>query len=328
MFFAKDFIETAEGLIFAVVAQGLENGKVLCFLRYVHEASGWKKVATAPANHLLQQRHPDYLYYSPVLDAHLHAVAVDRIVQHHRPQHRLQQLIQAIRNDIARDGVYAENLPGAGSAAVERDLFDLCRLFERHGLDVTQLGITGSLLVGVQNHSSDIDLVCYGRPVFHQCRAITGKLIEMGQLQSLNERDWQLSYERRSCALSFDDYVWHERRKCNKAVINGRKFDLNFIDHKAGAETVNYRKKGIMTLQCQVTDDTFAFDYPAEFKIDHERIGSIVSFTATYTGQAVSGETVAVSGVLEQSEQGLQRIVVGSTREAHGEYIKVIRCLS
>ncbi len=328
MFFAKDFIETAEGLIFAVVAQGLENGKVLCFLRYVHEASGWKKVATAPANHLLQQRHPDYLYYSPVLDAHLHAVAVDRIVQHHRPQHRLQQLIQAIRHDIARDGVYAENLPGAGSAAVERDLFDLCRLFERHGLDVTQLGITGSLLVGVQNHSSDIDLVCYGRTVFHQCRAITGKLIEMGQLQTLNERDWQLSYERRSCALSFDDYVWHERRKCNKAVINGRKFDLNFIDHEAGAETVNYRKIGTITLQCRVSDDTFGFDYPAEFKIDHERIGSIVSFTATYTGQAVSGETVAVSGVLEQSEQGFQRIVVGSTREAHGEYIKVIRCLS
>ena len=328
MFFAKDFIETAEGLIFAVVAQGLENGKVLCFLRYVHEASGWKKVATEQANHLLQQRHPDYLYYSPVLDAHLHAVAVDRIVQHHQPTHRLQQLMQAIRHDIARDGVYAENLPGAGSAAVERDLFDLCRLFERQGLDLAQLGITGSLLVGVQNHSSDIDLVCYGRPVFHQCRAITGKLIEMGRLHSLNERDWRLSYERRSCALSFDDYVWHERRKCNKAVINGRKFDLNFIDHKAGAETVNYRKSGTITLQCRVTDDTFAFDYPAEFKIDHERIDAVVSFTATYTGQAVSGETVAVSGVLEQSEQGLQRIVVGSTREAHGEYIKVVRCLS
>jgi len=37
MFFAKDFIETAEGLIFALVAPGLEEGKALCFLRYVHD---------------------------------------------------------------------------------------------------------------------------------------------------------------------------------------------------------------------------------------------------------------------------------------------------
>jgi len=43
MFFAKDFIETAEGLIFAVVEQGLEGGKALCFLRYVLTPSGWKK---------------------------------------------------------------------------------------------------------------------------------------------------------------------------------------------------------------------------------------------------------------------------------------------
>jgi hypothetical protein len=76
-----------------------------------------------------------------------------------------------------------------------------------------------------------------------------------------------------------------------------------------------------------VVDDARAFDYPAEFKIDHKEISSIVSFTATYTGQAVSGEVVEVSGVLEQSEQGVKRIVVGSSREAHGEYIKVIQCV-
>ncbi|HEY8036615.1 MAG TPA: nucleotidyltransferase domain-containing protein [Methylobacter sp.] len=311
MFFAKDFIETAEGLIFAVVEQGLEDGKALCFLRYVLMPSGWKKVATEQANNLLKQQHPDYLYYSPVLDAHLHAVAVDRIAKHYQPKQRLQQLMQSTRYD-----------------AVEQDLVRLCELFGQHGLDLAQIGITGSILVGVQNRDSDIDLVCYGREVFHQCRAITRKLIELGHLQVLNDLDWEQSYERRSCDLSFDDYVWHERRKCNKAVINGRKFDLNFIDCCASSEAVSYQKCAAVTLQCKVTDDARAFDYPAEFKIDHEEISSIVSFTATYTGQAVSGEVVEVSGVLEQSEQGIKRIVVGSSREAHGEYIKVIQCLS
>ena len=308
MFFSKDFIETAEGLIFAVVAQGTEHGKALCFLRYVKDDSGWKKVTTESANAFLKQHHPGYLHYSPVLDAHLHAVAIERIAKHHRPKQRLQQIMQINQQD-----------------AIEQDLFQLCNLLQQHGLDLTQIGITGSILVGVQKHSSDIDLVCYGRAVFHQCRAITRELIAQEKLQELNHKDWQESYQRRSCELSFADYVWHERRKTNKAVINGRKFDLNFIDDSHRPDVTGYQKCGAITLQCTVIDDTHAFDYPAEFKIDHEEFDAIVSFTSTYTGQAVKGETVEVSGIVEQTQQGVKRIVVGSSREAHGEYIKVIR---
>ncbi|MDP2097226.1 MAG: hypothetical protein U1D70_16055 [Methylobacter sp.] len=307
MFFAKDFIETAEGLIFALVAPGLEANKALCFLRYVQEPSGWKKVTTEQANALLQQQHPDYLHYSPVLDAQLHAVATDKIIKHHQPKQRLQQLMQTKRHD-----------------EVERDLFRLCALFQQHGLDLAHIGVTGSVLIGVQNQHSDLDLVCYNRAVFHQCRTLTQQLIAQGLLQDLTHEDWQQSYQRRSCALSFADYARHERRKGNKAIINGRKFDLSFIDHAASENTVNYQKCGAIVLQCRITDDTYSFDYPAEFKIDHDDIDAIVSFTATYTGQAVNGETVEVAGVLEQSARGDKRIVVGSSREAHGEYIKVI----
>ena len=127
------------------------------------------------------------------------------------------------------------------------------------------------------------------------------------------------------CELRYADYVWHERRKWNKAVINGRKYDLNFIDDTARADAAAYQKCGAVTLQCRIIDDTQGFDYPAEFKIDHEQFETIVSFTATYTGQAVKGEIVEVSGMAERTPQGVRRIVVGSSREAHGEYIKVIR---
>ena len=291
-----------------MVEHGTEHGKVLCFLRYVKAASGWQKLSTSQANALLERDYPQYLHYSPVLDATLHGVDLANIALHHQPKQRLQQLLQMAQPD-----------------AVEQDLRELCQKLQHHGVDLTQIGITGSLLIGGQHHSSDLDLVCYDRAVFHHSRDITRQLIADGQLQALTHDDWQASYQRRDCALSFTDYVWHEQRKYNKAVINGRKFDLNFIAETPRSIPSPYQKQGNITVQCTIIDDSYGFDYPAEFQLDHPQFSSVVSFTATYTGQAINGERVEIAGLIEHNQHGLKRLVVGSTREAHGEYIKVIR---
>ena len=306
-FYAKDFIETAEGLLFAVVTSGLVEAKVLCFLRYRKQQATWQKLDTDMANSFLQHQHPEYLHYSHHLDAHLHAVSPSKIIHHHQPQQRLQRLHQ-----------------GQAKDAVEADLKQLLRLLDTNGLDLAQLGITGSVLPGIHNSGSDLDLICYQRSTFQNCRAIIKKLLKTEQLQPLSDSDWQQSYQRRSCALSYSEYHWHEQRKLNKAMINNRKFDLSYIDGGAINTPQQHQKLGNIKLQCQVTDDQLAFDYPSQFLIDHPQIQAVVSFTATYTGQAQKGETIEVAGTLEQSPQG-QRIVVGSSREAHGEYIKVIR---
>ncbi|MFI3222295.1 MAG: hypothetical protein QX191_04585, partial [Methylococcaceae bacterium] len=93
--------------------------------------SVWNKLATEPANAYLKKHHTDYLYYSIVLDAHLHAVPLMRIVKHHQPKQRLQDLMQATLHD-----------------AIESDLFQLCKLLQQGGLDLAQAGITGSILIG------------------------------------------------------------------------------------------------------------------------------------------------------------------------------------
>ncbi len=308
MFLPKDFIETAEGLLFAVVVAGLEAGKIRCFLRYVRGENGrWRKVQTDEANALLAQYYPDYCFHSPELDAFLHAVSVEKIIKHHHPQRRLTQILERSPNDD-----------------IENDCVNLCLLFKQNGIDLNQFGVTGSLLIGQQKASSDIDLVCYDTTVFHQCRAVLRDLIEQNKLSNLKHDDWIESYERRDCDLNLENYIWHEQRKANKALINGRKFDLSLIV-PSQADAVIYQKCGTTTLCTMVTDDTLAFSYPAEFKLSHSTIQSVVCFTATYTGQAIAGETIEISGQLEQDAKGNQRLVVGSTREARGEYIKVIR---
>jgi predicted nucleotidyltransferase len=304
----KDFIETAEGLIFAVVDFGTEDHKILCFLRYVKEQQGWTKLQTKPANFFLSQYFPHYLHYSQRLDAHLHAVPISAIAKHHQPKQRLQQIIQSERS----------------LDPVVQDLQRLCQLFKQHGLDLAQVGVTGSILIDVQNQASDIDIVCYDRHIFHQYRSVNRELIEQGLLQALNIEDWQAAYDRRSAHLSFAEYVWHEQRKYNKGMINRRKFDLSYVGQLPESTVLGYRKSRSIRLQAKVLEDVHAYDYPAKFKIEHEQISWVVSFTATYTGQAVKGEVIDVAGQVEINELGEQRIVVGSSREAHGEYIKVV----
>ena len=308
MFLPKDFIQTAQGLLFAVVVAGVEENKVRCFLRYVrHENGQWLKMSTDQANALLTAHYPFYCFHSPSLDAFLHGVSLDAVTHHHRPTERLTQLLHEKNHD-----------------AIEKDCVGLCRLFEAQGVDLSKVGVTGSLLISQQNANSDIDLVCYDLPTFTQCRVALRELLAQHALTDLSETDWQASYERRDCDLDFDSYVWHERRKFNKALINGRKFDLSLVEPQS-ISTISYRKCGAMMLSVLVKDDARAFCYPAEFQLAHPRIQSVVCFTATYTGQAMVGETIEIAGMLEEDEHGNQRIVVGSSREAQGEYIKVIR---
>lgn len=308
MFLPKDFIETAEGLIFAVVAQGLENEKVRCFLRYVQIENGqWRKVKTNDANALLEKKYPDYRFHSLEFDAFLHAVSIEKIATHHKPSQRLEEIF----TNAPRD-------------EIEQNCSQLCALFEQAGLDLAQFGVTGSLLIGQQKVTSDIDLVCYDLATFHQARKAVQSLIEQNLLQDLQFQEWQESYARRDCDLSFEDYVWHEKRKFNKGLCYGRKFDLSLVE-KLPKEKRVFKKLGSVKIQTQVVDDKRAFCYPAEFSIAHSTIQTVVCFTATYIGQAVTGELIEVAGQLEQDEFGQQRIVIGSSREARGEYCLVLK---
>ena len=306
MYFAKDFIETSEGLIFAVVENGDEQGQVLCFLRYVSTKQGWSKVNTDLANELLREQYPEYIYYSKQRDATLHAVAFDRVKSHYQPRIKLQDLYKIEPID-----------------AVQADLKQLLDLYQQQGINLEHVGVTGSLLIGAQNAQSDIDLVIYNRNTFRQIRSVTRKLIANHRLQSLSISDWQDSYSRRHCEISLDDYIWHEQRKYNKALVNGRKFDLGLLTVTTQSSTA-YKKQGRVKVNAIVTGDEQSFDYPAVFQINHPEIAEIVCYTATYVGQAFTGETIEVVGLLEQAVQGQQRLIIGSSREAEGEYLIVV----
>ncbi len=310
-FLPKDFIETAEGLIFAVVTYQPQQGKVGCFLRYVKTKQGWRKVKTEEANQLLKESYPQYLFHSPLVDAEYHAVLPSDITLHHKPEQRLQHLKAQRAHD-----------------EIEQKCISLLKLFEDYGFDTSLLGLTGSMLIDQQKLGSDIDFAVYGRHVFQALRKVIQQAIQDKRIDELDFSLMQDNFERRDCDLSYAEFAWHEQRKFNKAAIQGTKFDIGMVclpDELSEDNQVSYEKIGKKQIKASVLNDEYIFDFPAIYKIDHKEISEVYCFTPTYCGQAYKTEKVEVTGVVEKNtETGKLRLIVGSTREARGEYIKVI----
>jgi len=310
-FLPKDFIQTQEGLIFAVVSYQAHEDKVGCFLRYIAEGNGWKKVSTEQANQLLETRYPQYIYQSDQFDAAFHAVEPSDIVEHHRPEDKLKLALQI----EARDHI-------------EYKLQQLIPILVQKGIDIECLGVTGSMLINQQGPTSDIDLVVYGRDAFHRTREAVRLAVDEECLQLLSFELMEDNFNRRAGELNLEEFAWHDNRKFNKAAIDGTKFDIGMVclSDEYEHDEKQYQKQGMRTVITQVIDDHRAFDFPAIYIVDDEMTPEIVSFTHTYVGQVKAGEVIEVSGAVEcDITTGKCRLIVGSTREADGEYIKVNR---
>ncbi|QXP91890.1 hypothetical protein [Methylococcus capsulatus] len=306
-FLPKDFIQTAEGLRFAVVDGHPEDGRLLCTLRYVPLADGLRKLSTAEAMDFLQEHRPAYLRRSRRLDAVLPAVPLECIAGHLRPRDRVRTL-----------------LAGTSRDAIEAKARRLLGVFAGEGLDLKEFGVTGSLLLGAQTLASDIDLVVYAPATFDAARTVVAEATADGRLDTPTEADWRKAYERRGCTLAFEDYLWHERRKFNTGFIEGTKFDLTLVLPGSWDSFQAAEKRGSLILRTRVTDDRGAFESPARYLTDHPRVGQVLSFTHTYVGQARTGEKIEASGQVEALPDGSERLIVGSSREAPGEYIRVL----
>ncbi len=308
-FLPRDFIETAEGLLFAVVAHGTESQRVLGFLRYVRDHGTQRKVATDEANQLLRGRYPEYLFHSSQRDVALHGVPLERIVTHHKPIERMAELLGADGNDV-----------------LEQKAVRMARILHSDRCEVPWLGVTGSVLVDAHQQHSDIDLVVHGCDAFASARERLRHALGQGAVQPLDDAMWRATYERRGCSLTFEQYVWHERRKWNKCMIGGTKVDLSCVGPEQPWTRQRGRKVERYLLRATVIDDRDAFSCPARYLIDHSRVQQVISYNPTYTGQAFVGDAIEASGWLEQLANNQFRLLVGTSREAAGEYIRVTQC--
>jgi predicted nucleotidyltransferase len=190
------------------------------------------------------------------------------------------------------------------------------------------MGVTGSMLLGLQNENSDIDFVVYGPLWFRARDTITIAKQQEGSIEELDEEMWKRIYRKRIPDISFEEFMLHESRKGNRGMIEGTYFDLLFVREWNQIKEPLIRGKDTvkMRIEAEVTNADFAFDSPAYYKIRHSEIDHVISYTHTYSGQALPTEIIEASGIVEEVGN-MKRLVVGTSREPKGEWIKSLTWL-
>lgn len=299
----RDFIRDKDGWFYAVAAYDNDEA-VGCLLRYIPDTYGdrvapdgvrYRKVEFGEAYDLIARE-------KPAFSGLMQRIPHGEIAEIRKPDEEIAKI--AARDDR------------------------VSRLVAQFGLVAGAFGVTGSMICELENEDSDIDGVVYGSS-FRIAQQRLKEGIASGVIEDLDDALWHRVYRKRNPDLNFEEFFLHEQRKWNRGQIDGTYFDLLYSRDYADLNGTRMEKGPVLgrtTIEATVTNDTFAYDSPAILEIDHPTIRKVLSFTHTYTGQAVKGERIEAKGVIE--EHGDEKwLIVGTTREATGEFIRSLSLL-
>ncbi|MGM0770904.1 MAG: nucleotidyltransferase domain-containing protein [Halobacteriota archaeon] len=301
----RDFIITKDDWIFAVADYFHPEG-VRCVLRYVPDESGdrqlngvnYLKYDFDVAFDFMKENRPEW-----VQDVHI--VPEDQIKKVLHPSDPISELVK----QDERVKAVADVLLSAG-------------------IPIEKMGVTGSFLPGLQNEQSDVDFVVYGNDWFKARDAIADAKKEGGFIEDIDDQMWHRIYNKRIPEISYEEFVLHEKRKGNRGMVGGTYFDLLFVRDRdqIGDPLPRGIDIGTMKVEGRVTDATFAFDNPSVYMIENDEVDHVLSYTHTYAGQVLEGEIIEAQGVVEKVD-GIKRLVVGTSREPKGEWIRSLTLL-
>jgi len=320
-----DFIETGENLIFDVKGMVHPPGKVVAYVRYIPDSEGerqrngqrFRKVYDlSERSEYLRRNHPEYLAYDAVFDEVLNIVPTERVTVHYEPVQKAFEIRKGRRLRIEE----------------EQALGFINRIMDSADVSARSIGVSGSILVGLSNRSSDIDVIVYGSEECMRVNEALGKLLsEGGDFRVFDMDVMRARYMERQAdaGVSFDRYVFHELRKPFQGCYKCREFFVRYIrDWSEMGERYgdrHYKNAGYVTVKGLVADDFESLFTPCTYLVDDVTIvegkecapiREVASFRGRFCQQAKTGERFIARGKMERVEAGgrlYHRLLLGNT---------------
>ncbi|HTX61777.1 MAG TPA: DNA polymerase subunit beta [Methanobacterium sp.] len=331
----RDFVYTIDDLYFATTSYLHPDNRIISFLRYVPDKDGervknnlrYSKVDTEQAYRFIRNNYNYYLFNSGS-EQEMMGVPTDKIREILRPEQRLKEIMENPENELLLKVIEVA------------DFFH-----DQASISYKYMGVSGSILPGLYDpEHSDIDFVIYGLKNHRNAVNTFDRLKDDpdSPLKSIGDEFWNRIYEKRikDSTLGIEEFKWYENRKSNRGVVNGVLFDIlatrDWNEIEGVYDGTTRQPLSTLKIECTIKDALAAFDNPALYKIEDTivvegpdlQVDELASLTHTYAGQVKEGERIVAKGKLEKltdkkTGKSKNRLVVGTTREALDEYIKL-----
>jgi len=311
-----DYIETKEDHLFFDV-KGLfhPTNCIICFLRFFPHPDGeriknginFKKVYKLNERYaFLREKYQKYLFFCRELDLEVQGVKKKEIKKIYTPRTFFKKLLEDNNLSIS-----------------EKHSKDLCELFTNEGnLSENSIGITGSIMVGLNTEESDIDIIIYGTETSLKFQEKLAQIFEKSNnCRKYNIDEYKSHYNWRvgGSDIPFEDFVKVEQRKQHQGKFMSYDFFIRYIkspkDWKGKFYDYKHKNLGRIKLKAEIVDSKDSIFTPCSYRINSikildsstnsnniniRNISEINSFRGRFCEQARENEKVLVEGKLER----------------------------
>lgn len=311
-----DYIETKrENLFFDVKGLLHPNDYIICFLRFFPDPNGlrikncinFRKIYNLEERYaLLREKYPEFLFFSKELDLEVQGVKKKEIKKIYTPQNCFKKLLE--KNKLSL------------SETRSRELGEL--FLSQGNLSEGSIGITGSIMVGLNTEESDIDIIIYGTETSMKFQEILVKIFEKSNnCRKYNIDEYKSHYNWRvgGSNIPFEDFLKSEQRKLHQGKYLENDFFIRYIkspkDWKGNFYDYQYKNFGRIKLKAHIIDSRDSIFTPCSYKINPLKIlessnnsnkinikdiSEISSFRGRFCEHVRENETVLVEGKLEK----------------------------
>jgi predicted nucleotidyltransferase len=313
-----DYIRTIDDLFFSVKGGLHSDELIVCVLRYVPDEKGertfdgkhYRRVYDLDSTtEYLKNNKSTYVNYIDWLGLSLQSVPVSHIAEVYKPTQRLQHIISK-PDSILEEKVY--------------NFVNI--LSDTSGVALSSFGISGSLLIGLDDDNSDIDLNVYGIK--------NGQRVYDALKKIRREENWVSAYRKDSIEpilfsrwgdTGIDLEIF--RKIEMKKILHGLIGDVDyFIRLLVDEKKSNSTPIKSVSISATVTDSSQAIYTPCLYSVEDViledestyNISSLKSYRGKFTEQVKKGEKIKAQGTLERVAQEndiMYRLMLGKKRD-------------
>jgi len=297
-----DFIETIDGLFFAVKGFRHPVDRVIAYLRYIPDPHGDRKLKKIryrrvydledTKNYLIKY-YPVYLSWVDYISQTLQTVPHTRIKRIYKPREALKKIY---RNKKIKLNYLTYEF--------------ISSLSNQSKVPKENIGISGSLLIGLATDNSDIDLIVYGE---ENGRKIYDGLMKMRRDSSVTcpldfKNATKIAFSRwGKTSIKTEKFIENEIEKRLHGLFNEKEYFIRLINVPIFEETAKPLK--LVMSRATIKEDKYSIFTPCTYKIedivgsgeiDLPNITELWSLRGKFTEQAKKGDVVEFKGTIEE----------------------------